>query len=81
MRQKLSVPTLKNSKGKLNGSCNRSACQKPGAEWYHMDTKKYYCKSCADMLNNDPFNKEDALRIYGGPLLIPHHMLTLASVS
>jgi len=58
------------TKGIKGGNCNRTACQKPGAVWFHLDTRKYYCKACADMLNNDPFNKADALRIYGGPLLI-----------
>lgn len=58
-------------KGTYNGTCNFTACSKPNsATWYHRDTRKYYCARCADMLNNDPFNKRDALRIYGGPLLV-----------
>lgn len=59
------------TKGSYGGSCNFTTCQRPNsATWFHLDTKKYYCKACANMLNNDPFNKANALRIYGGPLLI-----------
>lgn len=63
--------TLKNFKGGYKGQCNRTACyNEKGVVWYHNDTKKYYCKRCADVLNNDPYNKADALRIYGGALLV-----------
>jgi hypothetical protein len=55
-------------KGSYNEECNRTACQQPPATWYHFDTKKYYCKWCARMLNEA--NREDALRIYGHDLCV-----------
>ena len=58
-------PALKGVKGK---NCNRTACQKPNAIWYHHDTHKYYCTSCARELNRVNY---DAIEIYG------HELLTL----
>lgn len=34
-------------KGKLNGRCNRTACQRPGATWFNTSTRAYYCAACA----------------------------------
>jgi hypothetical protein len=39
--------TLKSDKGKLRGSCNRTACQRPGATWFNTSTRAYYCQPCA----------------------------------
>jgi uncharacterized Zn ribbon protein len=56
-------------KGKLNGSCNITSCQKPNsATWYNHSTRKYYCESCANRLNNDEFNKRDAMKMFGHDL-------------
>lgn len=55
-------------KGEKGGNCNRSACQAPGAYWYNHSTQKYYCETCADVLNKDRFNAADAARLYGHPL-------------
>lgn len=55
-------------KGVYMGNCNRSACFRPGADWYNHGTSKYYCQSCAFMLNDDPFNKRDAMAMYGHDL-------------
>lgn len=55
-------------KGLFGGSCNRSACQRPGAEWYNHGTRKYYCEPCAYWLNNDPVNRREAARLYGHSL-------------
>lgn len=53
-------------KGELNGSCNITSCQKTNsAIWYNHSTIKYYCPSCARKLNNDEFNKRDAMKIFG----------------
>lgn len=38
---------LKPDKGKMNGSCNRTACQRPGATWFNTSTRAYYCEPCA----------------------------------
>jgi hypothetical protein len=37
----------KPDKGKMNGSCNRTACQRPGANWFNTSTRVYYCEPCA----------------------------------
>lgn len=52
-------------KGFFNGSCNRSACLKPGANWYNHGSLAYYCQSCASELNYDHFNRKDALDNWG----------------
>ena len=42
---------IKPDKGQLNGSCNREACQKPGAVWFNRSTRQYYCPTCAHEIN------------------------------
>lgn len=37
----------KPDKGKMNGSCNRTDCQRPGANWFNTSTRAYYCEPCA----------------------------------
>jgi len=56
-------------KGEKGQRCNRTACQAPGAYWYNHSTQKWYCGTCADLLNRDKFNSADADRLYGHPLL------------
>lgn len=56
-------PKLKGVKG---GNCNRTACQKPVANWYNHSTRMYYCKSCAMKINR--LNHSDAMRLYGHEL-------------
>jgi len=41
----------KPDKGKKGGSCNRRACQAPGATWYNWGTRAYYCADCARLIN------------------------------
>ncbi len=57
------------TKGEFNGLCNLTRCKsgKP-ATWYNHSTRLYYCTGCAKELNEDVFNKKDALRIYGHAL-------------
>lgn len=38
-------------KGQKGGNCERSACQKPGAEWWNASTQAYYCGACARDIN------------------------------
>lgn len=38
-------------KGKRDGACNRSACQRVPATWYNRGSLAYYCPDCADDLN------------------------------
>lgn len=59
---------LPQDKGAYLGSCNRSACLKPGANFYNWSTQKYYCEECAHWLNCDEFNARDAKRMYGHQL-------------
>lgn len=44
-------PPIKPDKGLYNGSCNREACQKPGAVWYNSVTRAHYCAPCAREIN------------------------------
>ena len=44
-------PPLKANKGLLHGSCNRTACQRPGAIYFNHGTRAYYCEMCAAELN------------------------------
>jgi hypothetical protein len=41
----------KPDKGLKNGSCNVTACQRAGANWYNHSTRAYYCRPCALELN------------------------------
>lgn len=61
-------PANRPDKGLYGGSCNITSCQQPGAYWFHHSNRVYYCQSCARMLNRDPFNKADAMRLYGHDL-------------
>jgi len=58
-------------KGKFNGNCNITSCQKPGATWWNKSTRKYYCESCALELNR--VNRKDCLRLFGHPDLCEEH--------
>ncbi len=55
----------KPDKGDFKGSCNRTACQKPGAIFYNHSTRLYYCPDCADLINK--MNPESH-RMYGHDL-------------
>lgn len=57
-------------KGEMNGECNISRCSNQNATWYNFGSRAYYCKSCAFRLNADPFNKQDAMRMFGHDLCI-----------
>ena len=60
----------KPDKGEYKGSCNRKDCQKPGAVWFNHSTKKYYCASCARLINE--LNKAEAFKLFGHNLCIKH---------
>jgi len=58
-------------KGAFGGICNLSRCTSGlAATWYNFGNRNYYCKDCAKELNSDPYNKRDALRLFGHELLI-----------
>jgi hypothetical protein len=44
-------PEIKPDKGLENGTCNRKACQAPGANWYNHSTRAFYCGNCAEVIN------------------------------
>ena len=50
-------------KGQFNGVCNRTACSNTGAVYYNLSTKKYYCPTCAELINKA--NKADTMRLFG----------------
>lgn len=63
------MPALKPDKGRKGGSCNFTACQRPGATWFHHSTEAWYCERCARELNQ--INRLDAAILYGHGLLTP----------
>lgn len=58
----------KADKGHEGGSCNREACQAPGAIFYNHGSLSFYCSACAQMLSNDSFNRKEAQQLYGHAL-------------
>jgi hypothetical protein len=40
-----------NNKGLLDGTCNRTACQRRGANWYSSAERAHYCEPCALKIN------------------------------
>jgi hypothetical protein len=50
-------------KGKFDGNCNRTACQTPirGLNWWNVGTRAYYCQRCADLINEWPAQRGEAL--------------------
>jgi hypothetical protein len=49
----------KADKGQEGGSCNRSACQDAGADWYNHGSLKWYCERCMHDIRFDRFNLRD----------------------
>lgn len=60
-------------KGKLHGNCNRTDCQRPGAEYYNHSTKKYYCAACASTINR--YNHTDSMQLFGHELCLHFSVL------
>lgn len=58
------------SKGVRNGICNRKACANAPAIHYNRVTEKYYCTSCAGILNRNMTT--DGLALCSWPL--PEHV-------
>ena len=54
-------------KGNYNQECNRTACKNLRAVFYNKSTQKYYCASCAKLINDA--NRFDSMRLYGTPNL------------
>lgn len=48
------VMVIKPDKGKENGSCNREACQQPGATFFNVVTRAYYCLTCTRRIMSYP---------------------------
>jgi hypothetical protein len=63
------VPVTQSDKGEYMGRCNRTSCVKEEpALWYNHSTRRYYCSTCADLLNTDKFNQADAQKLFGHDL-------------
>lgn len=56
-------------KGNFNNECNRTACKVSPATYYNHSTRKYYCKACADLINDE--NRSDSIRLFGHDLCTP----------
>ena len=41
-----------NDKGEKNGECNRTVCTGKNANYFNHSTLKYYCSSCAELIND-----------------------------
>lgn len=39
------------NKGKFGHECNRTVCENTQAKWHNNSTQKYYCASCAILIN------------------------------
>lgn len=70
-------PPLKADKGELHGSCNRTCCQLPGADYFNQSTRKYYCAVCADLINDYEPTRRDSMQLYGNRDLCIKHPLEL----
>lgn len=64
-------PTGPPKKGMKNGDCNRSVCMNKNAEYYNYSTYKYYCASCAVLINDE--NRAD---LSGNELCVKSPLLT-----
>src|ERR1019366_8749250 len=56
---------------RMSKLCARTACREPlvaNETYFNRSTRGYYCEACAVMLNR--VNREDAQRLYNGPLCI-----------
>lgn len=49
----------KPDKGQEGGSCNRRACQDPGAIWFNHGSHAWYCDRCRRDIEFDSFNKRN----------------------
>lgn len=68
-KEKPKEPALDLRKGQYLGLCNLSSCKTlEPATWYNHGSYKYYCKSCAYKLANDPVNKQAAYELFGHEL-------------
>lgn len=56
------------SKGGPGEECARTACSNKPAIGYNRSTGMWYCRECSILLNRE--NKEEAMKIFGGPLVI-----------
>jgi len=63
---------LKADKGFKNGSCNRTACQAPGASFFNRSTKMYYCADCAGAINSFKDTQAYCVETFGSPELCVH---------
>ena len=51
----------------LMEECGRTACKNKNPEYLNKATKKFYCESCAEVLNK--LHRRQSIRLYKTPLL------------
>ncbi len=56
-------------KGDYGDECNRMRCENNDAVFFNRSTLKYYCITCAIVLNK---SNPDAEELFGGPLCVHH---------
>jgi len=56
-------PGPESRKGQVGGSCNRTVCNLGPAEWWNKSTRKYYCRVCAEKINEH--DQRAQRRLYG----------------
>lgn len=66
------------TKGVYAGTCNRQGCNNPHALYFNYSTRKYYCLSCAHLLNDA--NKRDAFKEYGHDLCLKGYHVDFAKL-
>lgn len=69
------MPELKPDKGKRGGSCNRTACQAPGAIWWNRGSRAWYCEGCAILINefggmSHAYQDEHGVWAAGDPMVV-----------
>lgn len=52
-------------KGLYLGRCNRTDCQRPPATFFNQSTVKYYCPSCAELLNDFTAAQPECIDLFG----------------
>lgn len=62
----MTTATISTTRGELGGLCNRQSCANLDAQWFHLSTRRYYCRDCARQINR--VNRSEALSLYGRDL-------------
>lgn len=61
---------MRTTKGVFKKMCYRASCDNDNATYFNYATRKYYCRTCAELINK--YNRSDAIRIFGSDLCVEH---------